>query len=589
MLATVALLLNLAVTNTFAETQKPCHLALASSTQKLSKAELAQRYEVKAEEILETAKNKIPTVLRKKTHETLAPVIPPNPILELQEYDVIIVGGGPSGLTSALYLTNAGKKVLVIEREDELGGLASGRRLSNGISIGTGTAYSAGPSTETQLKIFADIGLSKLAELYTIFESIDSYLWDGVVYEDVWHDHTLPKLPASFALFKAVLLELAENNYTDETLLRGIDMDALYMSDFVRKFPEIAARSSSEKVKEALKAFLEDPRVDRKDPMRVVLNLLDKYGPSALGGNASQVPSPQYGYFYPSEMRERFTSDNGTGFISEALLNTLKKGNRDLEIRLGSSVAEVDNSGEKARVTYVKNGQAFTARGKEVIFAAPLPLAPKLIKNFEKQDPAKAKAISQIKMIDYTVHVVHVKGHPFRQTYDLWVHNQDSTSKDPTDIINGRWMDSKIRGYIGMRNFEKDPEDDYGVFTLFHPDDEESAQGNYSKENSLKQTEQAVQWLHKVLDPIVAKNGQKIEVMMVESYRHVYGLPRMSLEHNRNKSVLSRGLKNIEFSNNTISVPELETAMELGYKAAMRILEREQSQEPHSGQTPERR
>ena len=31
-------------------------------------------------------------------------------------YDVIVVGGGPAGLTSANYLLRAGKKVLIIER-----------------------------------------------------------------------------------------------------------------------------------------------------------------------------------------------------------------------------------------------------------------------------------------------------------------------------------------------------------------------------------------------------------------------------------------------------------------------------------------
>ncbi|MFA6801547.1 MAG: oleate hydratase, partial [Acholeplasmataceae bacterium] len=40
-------------------------------------------------------------------------------------YDVIIVGGGIAGLTAAAYLTKDNKKVLLLEKEDKVGGLVS--------------------------------------------------------------------------------------------------------------------------------------------------------------------------------------------------------------------------------------------------------------------------------------------------------------------------------------------------------------------------------------------------------------------------------------------------------------------------------
>ena len=39
-------------------------------------------------------------------------------------YDTIIIGGGPAGLASALYLLRDGRKVLIIEKET-IGGTAS--------------------------------------------------------------------------------------------------------------------------------------------------------------------------------------------------------------------------------------------------------------------------------------------------------------------------------------------------------------------------------------------------------------------------------------------------------------------------------
>ena len=39
-----------------------------------------------------------------------------------QTYDAIIVGAGHNGLVAAAYLARAGRKVLVLERRDVLGG-----------------------------------------------------------------------------------------------------------------------------------------------------------------------------------------------------------------------------------------------------------------------------------------------------------------------------------------------------------------------------------------------------------------------------------------------------------------------------------
>ncbi len=52
-----------------------------------------------------------------------------------EEYDVIIVGGGPSGSTAAMYLGKAGKKVLLVDKasfpRDKTCGDAQGRRAAN--------------------------------------------------------------------------------------------------------------------------------------------------------------------------------------------------------------------------------------------------------------------------------------------------------------------------------------------------------------------------------------------------------------------------------------------------------------------------
>src|SRR5690625_504636 len=65
--------------------------------------------------------------------------------LKKKMYDAAVIGGGLTGLTAAVYLAKAGKSVLVLEKESELGGLAKTTNLNGALfNLGPHAMYEGG-------------------------------------------------------------------------------------------------------------------------------------------------------------------------------------------------------------------------------------------------------------------------------------------------------------------------------------------------------------------------------------------------------------------------------------------------------------
>ena len=51
----------------------------------------------------------------------------------MSKHDVLIIGGGHNGLVAACYLAKAGKKVLVLEANSEIGGASTSEYVFAGL------------------------------------------------------------------------------------------------------------------------------------------------------------------------------------------------------------------------------------------------------------------------------------------------------------------------------------------------------------------------------------------------------------------------------------------------------------------------
>ena len=99
-------------------------------------------------------------------------------------HDIIIVGGGPAGLTAAIYGLRAGKTVLVIEKNGFGGQIAYSPKVENipGTKVISGTEF-ADHLTDQAMALGADVELEKVIKVEKTGDIFKVYTEEESVYE----------------------------------------------------------------------------------------------------------------------------------------------------------------------------------------------------------------------------------------------------------------------------------------------------------------------------------------------------------------------------------------------------------------------
>ena len=117
-------------------------------------------------------------------------------------HDIIIVGGGPAGLTAAIYALRAGKTVLVIEKNSFGGQIAFSPKVENipGTQVISGAAF-AEQLTDQAMNLGADVELEtvvrveKQADCFTVYTEEGSGFTGGAVILALGVKHRMLGLP----------------------------------------------------------------------------------------------------------------------------------------------------------------------------------------------------------------------------------------------------------------------------------------------------------------------------------------------------------------------------------------------------------
>ncbi len=517
-----------------------------------------------------------PVKVRGGDEASFAPVLKGKPLKDSGVYDVVVVGGGLAGMTAALYLSEHGKKILILEKEAALGGLAFGGDGPKGISYNRGAAYWTRAYEEEQ-KILDRIGLGEYEKHHAIPEPIDSYLWKGTLYEGIWEHEALARLPASFALFKSELLHADKAKLiANQPLEEGnLELDSMSAVDWIRRMPAQAALREDAVSKAVYERFFMDPAVGRSEPMEAVIDFLDIFCRSALGTTTHQLSAAAFANFYISEIETRYTTPLGTGAAARKLEALLRQ-RKGVRIALRSPVVGLTQSSEGVEAAYVSNGRLRSARARYAIFASQLKFAPRIIAGLAAADSEKAAAIETLTYANFSVHAVFVKGHPYRASFDTWFRAPDYTEDDPTDVILGRWMDPAIKAYDGMRDFRRSPKDSEGVMTIYHPLKLGLVGTGYKNADAEALARGAVSRMLAVFNPYLQKAHEtRIEVRKVETNRWPYSIHIVRPGHfARLAKTLRRSVGRVLFANNNIGTPTFEEALFRGHCAANNVLRR---------------
>ena len=299
-------------------------------------------------------------------------------------YDVVVIGAGPAGLTAGYELSKSEKQVLIIEKKDQVGGLAETKVFGD-------YRYDIGPHRFfTKNKEVYDLFLEMLGE-----DAVAVNRKTRILFKGSYFDYPLTPLNALFGL----------------GVIESIKIGFSYLTARVRSYLKLSSINN-----------FEDWVID-KFGKKLYSNFFKNYTEKVWGIDCQDIGKDwaaqrikglslstaiKFALFPNSKKRPKTLVDLfyypklGAGMLWEKFEECLL--NNNVDVLKNSYVIDVNYKDDLLEVTYESNGKKEVVLTKHLLFSNPLL---DFIKYFKNEVPDKVLEASN--NLDYRNHIsVHV-------------------------------------------------------------------------------------------------------------------------------------------------------------------------------------
>lgn len=303
-----------------------------------------------------------------------------------KHHKVIVVGGGISGLTSALTLAQNGVDVVLLEKESRVGGRMEAVNF-DGVSCNIGTVW-----VNANFSSLADPYIKRYPQQQL---SVDTFVLDGKVIK--LKGDILASLPLSKKAKKDLVASIKKMNRDAAALYPGIDINKQPNWDFVYDLqPNTVLWKKLEKqsMREYLSQF--HPEVAKIWETRVS---------AGFGGTPDNISALfLVGWYRGDIFFPAYVMKGGNNLLAEEMSKEYRKAGGQLIFN--AEVTEISQEGKTVNVR-CRNGQKYSS--DYVIATVPANIAKNIIKGLS---PKKYKALAAVKYVPLTGVAMHVKNMP---------------------------------------------------------------------------------------------------------------------------------------------------------------------------------